>query len=144
MFVNPARTGSSIRRSSSSLSADETRSPIMSSIHCTAPVVTIKVRQRSMASSSRSPAVHQLGELPAGGRIGQVVCGDDHAGGLAFDQILAAWLAGHRLGAEDPQQVVAQLEGFAHRFAVAAQRAETVRSLQPLIAAPISNGRRTV
>ena len=47
--------------------------------------------------------------------------GDDHAGGLALDQILPAGLAGDRLGAEHPQQVVAQLECLADRCAVAAQ-----------------------
>src|SRR6202020_1383476 len=46
MLANPARTGSAIRRSSSSVSADETRLLIMSSILCTAPVVTINVRHR--------------------------------------------------------------------------------------------------
>ena len=45
----------------------------------------------------------------------------DHAGGLALDQVLSVGLAGHRLGAEHPEEVVAQLEGFADRFAVSAQ-----------------------
>ena len=144
MFASAARTGSSSRSSSSSSRADATRSLIVSSIHCTAPVVTINVRQRSMAMSSRFAGVHQLGQLPAGGRVGQVVCGDHHAGGLAFDEILAA-----RACRSPPRR---RIPPASRRAAGTLRRPlrrsgpgpTSVRSLQPLIAAPISNGRRTV
>ena len=67
---------------------------------------------------------HEFLELTLLGARGKFVSGDHHGGRLARDEIGPGRLAGRRRRTEDTEQIIAELEGLADGFAIAAEHIE--------------------